>query len=153
MSTRNFPQQGVVITPESDAAEDNISFNSDKSTVSGKLTIVDLPATHGRSNSDWDYEGIMTAGVTAFGSGWSSSVYFFGDITPTPVQVRGFNKTEEIYYVAGGTLLVMDFDAVNGSANEIEINGISYLLDNGNYYFEQDANLFEDGQTYTIKLR
>jgi len=48
MSTRNFPQQGVVITPEPDPIFSGLSFNSDKSNTSGRLTIVDLPPTHGR---------------------------------------------------------------------------------------------------------
>jgi len=51
MATRNFPQQGVVITPEPDPIFSGLSFNSDKSNTSGKLTIVDLPPTHGRGGT------------------------------------------------------------------------------------------------------
>lgn len=50
-TTKNFPQEGVVITPDPgyNPNADDLTFNSDKSTVSGKLTITELPQTHGRS--------------------------------------------------------------------------------------------------------
>jgi hypothetical protein len=61
MATRNFPQQGVVITPEPDPIFSGLSFNSDKSNASGRLTIVDLPPTHGRgTHVNQEPEGVLT---------------------------------------------------------------------------------------------
>jgi len=56
MATRNFPQQGVVITPEPDPIFSGLSFNSDKSNTSGRLAIVDLPPTHGRGGTQVNQE-------------------------------------------------------------------------------------------------
>lgn len=50
VDVKNFPQQGVAIQPDPgySPTANEISFNSDKSTVSGKLIITVLPPTHGR---------------------------------------------------------------------------------------------------------
>ena len=51
---KNYPQEGVVDLPTNDIADalqpqQEIVFNTDKSTVSGKLTITPLAQTHGRA--------------------------------------------------------------------------------------------------------
>ena len=50
-TTKNFAQQGVVITPDPgyNPNPDDLTFNSDKSTVNGKLTIDELAQTHGKT--------------------------------------------------------------------------------------------------------
>lgn len=50
-TTKNFPQQGVVITPDPgyNPNPNDLSFNNDKSNVDGDLIIDELEQTHGKS--------------------------------------------------------------------------------------------------------
>jgi hypothetical protein len=157
MGTRNFPQQGVVITPESDEFEAGLSFNADKSTISGKLIIVDLPATHGRSGFNWDFEGVMTVGE------WTSedeTVYIgFADGSveiPAFGLLTGFSSVIVFALYEEPVVAIIWGNGETTTVDKIEINGVLFEngVQGGVTIFLTETNPFPAvGQTCTIKIK
>ena len=98
----------------------------------------------------WNYVGALTVGCFNNACGWD--YYGVGSISPTPVEVSGYNPTISIYYQSG-VLYVYDNSALK-SCNTIEINGVSYTGFNSQGALTVASSPFPiENQIVTIKLR
>lgn len=160
----NFPQQGVVMTPNSPI--DSQSFNSDNSTVNGSLTIIELLPTHGR---EWVCELSLTVGsgvlifgdpMVALGFIAENSVVFvspIGSITPAILpNIIDNIPILGIVYMSGYLFVVgLNPYGIVEAANVIEIDGVIYELTDQVETVKGAicSNPFVEGETYRIRIR
>lgn len=124
--------------------------------------------------SEWDYEGVMTAGKidisselempegSAFVSGYSRDEEevgdFFGSITPLMDNIIGESYSDGIliFTVMGSVVRAMiHYSADPSEISIIEIDGTEYALTStmGGCIIDISEDPFEDGEDYTIKIK